>query len=124
MYLETSKNYFDKIAPFLKQWGAEYEVSDCTLENEPTQMVHVEFITTLSANQRITINNFLDNLEKENVQKKGQNIDLDGNGLPDNLDEAIEKEENKTQTESKKWEQKYHTPLEEMKGYITGENER
>ena len=122
MFLETQKIYFEKLVPYLRENNIRYEVSDCTLPGETETTLHIEFLTEIAPKQIETINNKLDEIYAKTNEHI---IDLDGNGIADNIDKAVEEEEIRQQNDiHREWDQKIHTPLQEAKGWFTGENER
>lgn len=117
MFLEISKKRFEKskMRELFENMNIQYEISDCTLQDEKEMMLHIEF-SNLSAPQKEKIENLLENIYGEDIVNK----DRDGNGVPDYLDnidqpEVIEKRH-------RKWDDRMHTAGEEAKGFITGAN--
>lgn len=126
MFLERPKKDVTALIPYFKQKGIAYEMSDCTLPGEEVEMAHVEFLRVLSPEEIEHINNMLDNLYGKNTTARIQTKDTDGNGRADIIDAELDKQDEKTNDRPvhREWDQKVHTPLQEAKGWFTGENER
>lgn len=126
MFLERPKKDVTALIPYFKQKGIAYEISDCTLPGEEVNMAHVEFLRELSPEEIEHINNMLDNLYGKDTTARIQTKDTDGNGRADIIDAEIEEQDERAKEKPvrKEWGQKMHTPLQEAKGWFTGENER
>ena len=118
MFLERPKKDVTALIPYFKQKGIAYEISDCTLPGEEVNMAHVEFLRELSPEEIEHINNMLDNLYGKDTTARIQ--------TKDTIDAEIEEQDERAKEKPvrKEWDQKMHTPLQEAKGWFTGENER
>lgn len=125
MFLERPRKDVTALIPYFKQKGIDYEISDCTLPGEEVEMAHIEFKRTLSPEEIEHINNLLDSLYGKDTTARIQTKDVDGNGRADIIDAELEKQEDrKKEPDHREWDQKVHTPLQEARGWFTGENER
>lgn len=114
MFVEISRDAFEKMKKHLQEMGIAFEVSDCTLPGEKAAQVHLE-VGALSQEQIYEMNNLIDYIYGKNTLER----DLNGNGLPDYLEgEApviVEKRE-------RKWDKRMHTLGEEAVGAFLGKN--
>lgn len=125
MFLEISKVKFDKLKESLDSMNISYELSDCTLEGEKEISVHAEFLSELSDEQKRIINDRIDEIYGEGTIERSYEKDMDGDGIPDIVEEKEEKEaERPKERRRRPWDDKVHTPSESMKGYFTGEIEK
>lgn len=113
MYVEISKEMFEKLRPHLNQIGAKFEVSDCTLPGEMRAMVHVEILGCLSEEHVRFLNHQIDVLyEESSLNRSAEKAEQPG--------KCKDVQEVRTRT----WDNQMHTPKEEFKGWFTGENEK
>ena len=113
MFVEMSREAYLKIADKLKSNNYQFEVSDCTLPDDNEQYVHIEFMNLTEANIR-DIAKELDLTYAQLAEESRKEEEI-------TKEELADKDEHK-ETAHNKWEDEYHTPLQEMKGYLTGKS--
>lgn len=104
MFVEMSVAAWEKLKKRLEEKGiTSYTVSDCTLKEDHTSYVHVDFGV----------------LNHEAIKNIAKDLDISYEEL------AVESKENVngvTEVRRRKWDESYHMPGKEAKGFLTGEN--
>jgi len=136
MYIETSRDNYQKLKQYLIEQGIYFESSDCTLPNEKIQMIHIEFADglELSNEQKNTINNIIDQAINKVISQSDRAKllsanedplrDTDGDGLSDKLEIILDNEGNIPEHKHKSWNDQLHTPMQEAIGWFTGEADK
>ena len=100
MFIELTKEAWNKLQKKLEEKKiTDYTVSDCTLPGDSIPHVHIDFGTGMSKSM-------IEELAK----------DVDG------VFEAVANESKPKEVRKRKWDEKFHTPGQEAKGWFTGEN--
>lgn len=104
MFVEMSLQAWEKLKKRLEEKGiTSYTVSDCTMKNDHTQYVHIDFGV----------------LSKETIKNIAKDLDVSYEEL------AQESKENLggvTEVRKRKWDESYHMPGTEAMGFLTGAN--
>lgn len=93
MFVEMSKTKYENLKQKLQKMGISVEVSDCTTKEDIERILHIEF-PQLSNAQKIIIQKEINAIYgKSDESSKFYTNDFDGNGISDDLEDDIKKEE-------------------------------
>lgn len=130
MFVEVTKSEYEKLNNYLYDNNIPREISDCTIPGEKIQHVHVEF-GELNSEQIDGINRMLEVIKQQLLKETGsveeKNMDADGDGRADYLEE-LDAEEAKKNEASKALKRKKRdttmNPVTAAKDYFFGNDEK
>lgn len=75
-FTEQPEAIFEVLKPFFEREGVRYEVSDCTPASMKERLIHIEFLDTLSEQQKSCINTEIDRIYEEKQNKAAMRYDV------------------------------------------------
>jgi len=84
MFIDLTKKQFDKLKKYIDELNIPYHVENSTIKGDLEEIIHLDFAEDLTEKQISILNKYIDTLN----QKENPNRDLDGDGLPDYLQEG------------------------------------
>lgn len=112
MFVEITRRNYEKMKRMLEEMGVKFVVTDCTLPKDREKMVHIE-INGLTPENIKQIN--------ETFGRDTIEVDYDGNGIPDRLDELSGEEIREVRR--RKSDQQYSGPIRSAVGYLSGKDQ-
>lgn len=118
MFTEMTREAYEKFSRKMREKGIAFEASDCTIPGDSQEHVHIEF-----GNLNVDLKkDIADEIDASYAQVATESVEAQKQALKEEKEEreAKDRDAEPRQERHKKWDDRMHTPTEEMMGYITG----